>query len=479
MTTSSGHPSRLRHIAIQMLPWITGVWVFVELLSLRLNLLDRFFFDTLHADVQGTDFYSLPKAWLTLASGRSLYATFDPPAYGPHFTWYLSHPLLAVVLGWPLSHLDSADSYGAFTMLSIGVMAVCAWLLARESSDAFKRRLIWLLLLGAFPTFSMLWVGNVQSLTVLGLTLFFVGMLRVVREQRRAQGLILAGLLVSLFTKPVVLLMLPLLLLLRETRRSAWRALAVYVPVSLLFELVPLLNPEGIGLRRVFWLAVHPGFVRRTMDIYTNRLLLMPDMRDNSIHWFNLVAQSGFRLEHIDVFSLPVFLDGLFGMRTPDWLYLFPTLAVLALSALVPRIPDAPLRRHSALLLAMAASLDFFLSYPTVWEYQYTAVLPVAAILLMLQDSGVLPKRVGAWSFGLAACSWLPSLYFLSGSASPSPDVTSLVRLDRVIPVTALFALLLWIVARSALKPPLSASRRPPSAAAPTQDYSVPTASRV
>ena len=56
-------------------------------------------------------------------------------------------------------------------------MAACAFLLARETQDPLRRRLIWLLLLGSFPGYLMLWVGNVQALTVLGLTLLVVGLL--------------------------------------------------------------------------------------------------------------------------------------------------------------------------------------------------------------------------------------------------------------------------------------------------------------
>ena len=358
-------------------------------------------------------------------------------------------------------------------------MALCAFLLARESDDVFTRRLIWLLVLGAFPVFAMLYVGNVQSFTVLGLSLLLVGMLRMLRDRPRAGPYILAGLLVSLFTKPVVVLVLPLLLLLRETRRAALEALAVYVPVSLIFELVPLLNPQGIGLGRVFWLALHPGFVRQTMDIYADHLVLTPDMRDNSIHWFNLVAQSGFRLQHVDIFSLPVFLDGVLGTRTPDWLYLLPGVAVLTPSLFVPRIRQTAGRRESALLLTMAASLSFFLSYPTVWEYQYTAVLPVGAVLLMLRGSALFTKPAAVWSLGLVACVWLPSLYFLSGAALPSQGAITMVRFDRVVPVTLLFVTLLWLVARAMWRDRLNASSRAPSAARTTQDYSSRAESRV
>ncbi len=448
---TSPHPA-LRHSSlVRALPWLTAAWVTLQLLSLRLGLLNAFFFDTAHADVQGIDFYSLPKAWLNLAAGRSLYGTFDAPTYGPHFTWYLAHPVLAVLLGGPLSRLAPADSYGVFTLLSLTVMAACAWWLARESDDPLTRRLIWLLLVGSFPGYLMLWVGNVQAFTVLGLTLLFLGMLRTSRWQPHARWFLRAGLLISLFSKPVVLLSLPLLLLMKETRRAAFDAVAVYVPVSLLFQVIPGLNPERISLGRVFWLSWHPGYVRGHMNIYANGLRLTPDMRDNSVHWFNLIAQSGFRLGHVDVYSLPVFLDGCLGVRTPGWLYLLPTALVLGLSLVVGRMRDTLMRRETAVLLLLAASLDFFLVYPTVWEYQYTAILPVAAVLLLLRGSRLL-GRLWAPCLGLAACAWLPSLYFLSGSYAPSPAVLALARLDRVVPVTALFALLVWCVGKAALR---------------------------
>ncbi len=449
---------KLRERVSNALPWITGVWVLVELISLRIGWLNRFFFDTLHADVQGIDYFSLPKAWLNLQAGRSLYATFDPPFYGPHVTWYLAHPLLAVVLGWPLSRLQPMDSYGAFTSLSLGVMAAAAWVISRESRDALRRRLVWMLLLGAFPTFLMLWVGNVQAFTVAGLSLLFVGMHRTLRAREDAPWYVRVGLLLCLFTKPVVLLVVPLLLSLKETRRAAFDALAVYLPVSLLFQVVPALNPERVSAGRVLWLAWHPGYVRATMNVYANGLRLTPDMRDNSVHWFNMVAQSGMRLQHVDVYALPVLLDGLLGVRTPGWLYGLPTLVILGLSVAVARLREATARREAALLLTMAGTLDFFLAYPTVWEYQYTAVLPVGAMLLVWGPSAVLGRRWWMWCVGLACCAWLPSLYGLSGSAAPSASVLAMMRLGRVVPVAALFGCLVGCVGR-AVRVPVDGTR--------------------
>jgi hypothetical protein len=95
-----------RHRISEALPWITGTLVFIQLLSLRLGILDRFFFDSMHAATQGIDFYSLPKAFLNLRAGHSAYDTYLPPLYAPAATWYLAQPHMASLLfspwhSWP------------------------------------------------------------------------------------------------------------------------------------------------------------------------------------------------------------------------------------------------------------------------------------------------------------------------------------------------------------------------------------------
>ena len=83
-----------------------------------------------------------------------------------------------------------------------------------------------------------------------------------------------------------------------------------------------------------------------------------------------------------------------------------------------------------------------------MWEYQYTAVLPLLAVFL-LWTGEIFTPRLRTLCIAFGACVTLPSLYFLSGSATPSPLVMTLVRLDRVVPVTVLFTLLMWAVARA------------------------------
>jgi hypothetical protein len=162
-------------------------------------------------------------------------------------------------------------------------------------------------------------------------------------------------------------------------------------------------------------------------------------MKDNSIHWLNLVAQSGTRMAHIDIFSLPVFLDTVFAAHTPAWPYQFLLLALFALQLLVARIPDRRARLEAALLLLMSSSLAFFLSYSTVWEYQYTGILPLAAVVLVVRERNVSCLPATKAMFALAACSWLPTLYFLTEGQPITPTTLTLIRLDRVLPTTLLF----------------------------------------
>ena len=435
------------NVLIRVLPWLTGLGVLVEMLSLRLGLLNIFFYDAVHADVQGIDYFSLPRGFLNLVAGKSMYDTFGQAKYGPHATWYLAYPALVPVLGSWLSKFGAMTSYGLYTMISLTMMAVCAWLLARETDDALMQRLIWFLVMTAFPTYWMLFVGNVQALLVLAMGMVFAGVMGLTYRDR-GEALLLAGLLLSLLSKPVVLLMSPALLLVKETRRATVRALAVYAVVSAIFELMPRLNPEAIGLQRVAWLAVHPGYVRATMNIYTNHLQLNDAMKDNSAHWFNLIAQTGTRFVHIDVFSLPVFLDVLLGMRTPTWIYQVPMITLLGLSLLVARMPQGRTRLEALLLLLMAASISFFLAYPTTWEYQYTSVLPVAGALLALRERSVFYERARLWLFGLAAFAWLPSLYWLTEGKTATAQVVLMIWADRVVPVTLLFVVAIVVAAR-------------------------------
>lgn len=437
-----------RERAARIIWLITVVWLVVMLLSFKYGWLGGFFFDSRHAQVQGIDFFPVERAFLNLCAGRSEFDTFAIP-YGPYATWFLYHPALALVVGPLLAAFAPWTAYAAWTAIAVALVGSSAWIIMRRSDDPLRRSLAGLLVLGGFPVYIMLYVGNVQALLVLSIALVLASV-DAMREEggtRLNRGLLLAGLLVSLFSKPVVLAMLPVLLMLKQTRRTTLKAVGIYAVVSFVFLVVPGLNPVPIGWAERLQLATHPEIVRQTMNVYTNGFRVTPAMKDNSVHWLAMIGLSDFRLQHVDVYSLPAFLDGLLRTRTSDALYRIPAIVILEMSLLVWFVRGRTQRLEAALMVMMAASLLVFLSYGLVWEYHYTTVLPIAALLLMRKH----PSAIEWAIIALGIVVWLPSLYFLVSTQ----DVTQLwvetiIRFDRVVPVLAIFCLLVvrvWLLA--------------------------------
>jgi hypothetical protein len=431
----------------------TAAWVAILLASLRYGLLDRFFFDSSHAHVQGIDFFPVVRAFLSVLHGHSAYDTFSIN-YGPYATWFLYHPLLALAIGPLFAWMQPWTAYAAWTAISFLLMVISAWLVMQLSSDALRRALVALVTLGAFPVYSMLYVGNVQALTVLAVTLVLVALARMAGLEgeapgdatvmQRSQGMLMAGLLPSLFSKPVVLLMLPLLWMMPETRRTAWKAFAIYAAVSLAFVAVPLLNPDAMDWSQRVSLAAHPAIVQQTMNIYTNGFAVTLPMKDNAVHWFAMVALADYRLMHIDVYSLPVFLDTWLHMHTSEALYRLPAILILEFSVMVALLRGRRARLQAALHLTMAASLAYLVMYSLVWEYHYTALLPVLGMLLVRKNWNAAEKTMLA--LGALVCG--PSLYFLVSGQNPALlSVQNIIRLDRVVPAAAIFCILLGMVA--------------------------------
>jgi hypothetical protein len=88
--------------------------------------------------------------------------------------------------------------------------------------------------------------------------------------------------------------MLPLLLFTKETRKTTIKSLVIYGIVSLIFIVVPMFNPEGVGLQKL--MTLNTDFIKQNMNIYKNNFVLNAFMKDNAMHWFNLIAQSEYKL---------------------------------------------------------------------------------------------------------------------------------------------------------------------------------------
>ena len=201
------------------------------------------------------------------------------------------------------------------------------------------------------------------------------------------------------------------------------------------------------------------------MNPYLNHLNITTPMLDNSVHWLGMVGLNGYRMLHVDVYSLPVLLDGMFHAQTPDALYKLPLLFVLELTVLVALVRSPADRLRAALLLSMAMVVLVLVSYGLIWEYHFTLLLPVAGLLMMQERIGWAERGVVALTWYV----WLPSLYVLLSSRDLNLIGTeTLLHSDRVLPALAVFCLLAFratqVAFRSAegLRLPLVAGEREP-----------------
>ena len=439
----------MKQNSTRFLPLVIIAIVAFILLSLHFGWLNMFFYGAeLNPNVQGIDYFAVPKSFLNLLEGRSIFDTWGGAPYGPHSTWYLAHPAFSLFVASWFSFFSPWTSYWLFVLFSITIMVYCGYLISKTTTNILNKTSSYLLILCAFPTYWMLFVGNMHAPLVLALTLILLSIYELTYSEneqdiKSANKKLLIGLLISFFSKPIVLLMLPLLLLTKETRKTTIKSLIIYFFVSLLFILIPQLNPEGIGFRKLMSVAFDFDFIKANMNIYQNHFVLNQYMKDNSIHWLNLIAQSDYKLMHIDVFSLPVFIETIVGNATASGIYKIPIYISLILSIGVAFIKDKKIRLESTLLLVMAISLSFFLSYNTVWEYQFASALPVVALLPILKEKDVFYKKYIPIMFYVGLFLNLPSLYFLFRGGDFSGNALTFIRLDRIIPVLIIFVIMI------------------------------------
>ncbi|MGB3946842.1 MAG: glycosyltransferase 87 family protein [Bacteroidia bacterium] len=442
----------MKQVFIKCIPFVTVAIVLVMLLSLHFGWLNKFSFDSEYASVQGIDYFAVPKSFLNLMEGRSIFDTWGGTPYGPRATWYLAHPAFSVFVASWFSFFPPWISYWLFIVFSIAILAYCAYFIAKASNKQLNKYLTYFLMLCAFPVYWMLYVGNMQAPLVLALGLLLVAVYELTYSEseadtKAANQKLMAGLLISFFSKPIVLLMLPVLLFTKETRRTTIVSLIIYAIVSFLFIVVPVLNPQGVGLEKLFTVMFDFDYIKENMNIYKNGYKLNEYMKDNSIHWLNLIAQSEYKFMHIDVFSLPVFVDTYLNKSTSASIYKLPIYLSLFLSVGVALIKDKKTRLESTLLLIMAISLSFFLSYNTVWEYQYTSALPVMAMMPILLEKDVFYRKYIKFILIIGAFIYLPSLYFLVRKSNFESLEQTIIRLNRVVPVLLMFLIMITVVA--------------------------------
>src|ERR1700744_1449278 len=143
----------LKTILTKVIPLITVFWVVLMFMSLRYGILANFFFDSTNVHVQGIDYFALPKSFLNLRDGISLYDTWGGRPYGPYATWYLAHPAFTVFLAFWFFFFLPWTSYWLFVIFSVILLIYAGRLIANNTDSVVKKRLSYLLILCAFPTY--------------------------------------------------------------------------------------------------------------------------------------------------------------------------------------------------------------------------------------------------------------------------------------------------------------------------------------
>ena len=335
-----------------------NVWTLAMVVSLKWRFFGR-------GNI-GTDFFNIPRGYNNLLMGNSIFCT-DIGTYGPYATPWLIHPFPAVVIGPWTAPFAPWTAFWLFEGFSLGLLLVSAWLLAAPFQTPTYRGFAYFAIFCSIPTYEMLWIGQHHALVVVAVALILSSLMRLAEEpqlEKRYLRWIQLGLVISLLSKPMVVLMLPVLFLLPETRRKLLLPLGVYAAVSLLFLLVGRLNAGGY----------------------------------NGLHWLNMLTASSSPQQFLNgvipveidcreqqgLYSLPAFVDRIFGHPVPSLFYKLPLLAVAVMSFSPLMLDERGQRLQAVLVTASLCILSHFLCYYTAWEYQYTSLLPLLPVLLWL-----------------------------------------------------------------------------------------------
>ena len=431
-----------RSWALRVGALVLVAYVGLMIIGLGVGFHEPLFFGLGERGGQGIDFFCVAKAFLNLLDGRSAFDTWGAPAYGPHATWFVLHPAVAVTIGAYLSWLPPWWAYAAWVAVTLAALLACGLALAQHAGSAVRRLLVVAALLASPVTYLLLLYGNVHGVIVVAATLLLLGLHELASGARPACGVspaakVMLGLCLSLLCKPVLVLVVPALLISRKTRTPALASIGAYAALSTLLLLVPAWNPEAVGVERLGWLALHPGWVRDQLEVYRHRFVLIPEMLDNAMHWLHMVAQSDNAWDHVQIFSLSVMLRSL-APAAAGALRAIVLLPVV-LAPLLWRVPDARRCAATAWIVVLALA-SHFLGYAIAWEYQYAQLLAVTAALLALPSLRSPSPRWSRLALAGLALLYLPTPYvWLASDGLSSLDLVVL-RAFRVGPALVVAA---------------------------------------
>jgi hypothetical protein len=423
-----------------------GIFIgIIFLLLLKFGILDQFFFTGIVGN-KGIDYFALPKGFLNLLEGRSIFDTWGGTAFGPYATWYIAHPTFAVMIMPFFSIFPTWISYWLFVVFSMVLMLISAYFFTTLIQNYWIKALFYFVLICTFPTYLMLYVGNMHAPVILALSFLFIAIYLIIKpiEGLSYKWFFIIAMIVSLFTKPVVLIMFPVFLIIEKTRKLTIYIIGLYILISFLFIIFPLFNPEGVGISNLFSLTVE--HLQNKRNIYTNGFNLTPLMKDNIIHWINLISMSDYYFKHIEIFGFATFCNDILGFDLPKILYKLPVIFSVFGAFALYFTKENNAKYLAVLFLIMSISLTVFISYNLVWEYQYASVTPVFVMIIILFLHQNISKHVFYLLAFFAVWFYLPSPFFIFNKSN-NWSVTSqnLLHASRALPVFIVYCTLYFL----------------------------------
>jgi len=453
------------------LPAITAIIVVVMLFSLRYRFLDYFIITTWHGKM-GLDFFSVPRAFINLTHGKSIYDSWANN-YGPYASWFPYHPLTAPLIGW-VAVFPPWAAYSFFVLFSVASLCFCAYLAGKFCTVDISRKALYFLFLCSPPAYLLLWNGQMHIFTIISVSLICFELASAMQkpDERKMRPLLLLGVLACFFTKPIILPAMILLFAVRAFRRTMWWSLAIYAIVSAAFVFIPVLNPASVGTRAELYALAHPdALMSRVFDGKVIHVQYRADYaHDNAIHWLNMRNLTGvMRADTFEFQSLSSFLVDLLG-DIPPAIFKAPMALAGFCSLALFFISDDIKRNRAAFYVFALCMLSFYIAYDSVYEYHFTTLMAVLAFMFAFYESGFegfgrpavkAACAAGALFYVPTAYFWLrnPAFGYHGARTAAWPLFTIpvvlaghpygwalwIIRLDRALPVFALFCILSYI----------------------------------
>jgi hypothetical protein len=403
----------------------TCLWTGAVVASLHWRFLDRFCLGT-QSGRMGIDFFAGPRGYDNLFHGNSVFLT-ELNQFGPDCSPFLAHPCAAVAVGSWTFWLGTWAGYYAFVGLSLALLLLGAWLLASALDGPAWKAFAYFVMFCSMPVYLMLWTGQPHVLLVVSVALILAGLMRMEGDDRNSTRYlrwIQAGILISLLSKPAVLLMLPVLLITRETRKWVLLPVAIYAAVSIVFLTVPALNPGGYNATH--WI----NMLVASSSPYPTNWVLSPRVEDYT--------------KNPEIYALPMLLYRFVAHWLPAAVKGSLAVVIFGLSV-APLLPSEKSARLRAAVVAVCLCvLMHYLTYYIVFEYQYGTLLPLlpAHVWLWRRERARGLRRLLMASFAVSLLIFLPTLNFLA-PADPN-RYWAISCLLRVGPVVAAFLCLVF-----------------------------------